>query len=243
MRVVVSQSMYFPWVGFLEQLRLADIFVRYDDVQFSKGSFTNRVQIKTSVGPRWLTVPLREMHLGQRIDEVQLKESTDWRSQHREMLRQAYLRAPFREEMLGLVDRVFAQPAMTISDVSHASVMALADYYGLTSNLRILGSSTLGINDSSSQRVLDIVLSLKGNVYITGHGARNYLNHERFESSGIAVQYMRYTCTPYPQLHGDFTPYVSGLDLVANCGSEGIRFIQSAAVEWREFLNESARTI
>ncbi|NBX37756.1 MAG: hypothetical protein EBR10_11170, partial [Planctomycetes bacterium] len=50
MRIVISQSMYFPWVGFLEQMSLADIFVVYDDVQFSKGSFTSRVQAKTAAG-------------------------------------------------------------------------------------------------------------------------------------------------------------------------------------------------
>jgi len=228
--------MYFPWVGFLEQLRLADIFVRYDDVQFSKGSFTNRVQIKTSTGSNWLTVPLRKVHLGQCIDQVDLKESTDWRSQHREMLRQAYLQAPFREEMLRLVDRVFAQPAKTISDVSHSSIIALADYFGLSTNLRTLVSAALEIRGSSSQRFLDIVRSVGGNVYITGHGARNYLDHELFEKSGVTVEYMQYRCVPYPQLYGDFTPFVSGLDLVANCGPEGILNIQSGTIKWREFF-------
>lgn len=40
--------MFFPWVGFLEQLKLVDVYVFYDDVQFSKGSFTNRVQVKAT---------------------------------------------------------------------------------------------------------------------------------------------------------------------------------------------------
>lgn len=95
MQVVISQSMYFPWVGFLEQLRLADVFVVYDDVQFSKGSFTNRVQIKTSTGSRWMTVPLQNFHLGQQIDQVRLDDRRDWRGQHRDMLRKAYHQAPF----------------------------------------------------------------------------------------------------------------------------------------------------
>ena len=59
MRVVISQSMYFPWVGMLEQIRLADVFIHYDDVQFSKGSFSNRVQVKQPDGTSaWMTIPL-----------------------------------------------------------------------------------------------------------------------------------------------------------------------------------------
>ena len=46
--VVISQPMLFPWVGMFEQIRLADVYVHYTDVQFSKGSFVNRVQIKTA---------------------------------------------------------------------------------------------------------------------------------------------------------------------------------------------------
>src|SRR5690606_29856763 len=73
--IVISQPMYFPWVGQLEQLRLADTFVFYDDVQFSKGSFSNRVQIKTEAGMRWMTVPLKDLHLGQLINGVALDQS------------------------------------------------------------------------------------------------------------------------------------------------------------------------
>ena len=55
--VVISQPMYFPWVGMLEQMALADVWVHLDDAQFSKGGFFNRVQIKacllyTSPSPR-----------------------------------------------------------------------------------------------------------------------------------------------------------------------------------------------
>ena len=238
MRVVLSQSMYFPWAGMLEQMRLAELYLRYDDVQFSKGSFTNRVQVKTATGSNWLTVPLRNARLGQRIDETETDEQTDWRSRHRGILRQAYLNAPFREEMLALVDSVFAQPARTVADVSYASMLALAGYFGIGVQAR--DSAGLGIGGSGSRRVLDIVRAVGGTTYITGHGARNYLDHEIFETAGIAVEYMQYQCIPYPQLHGEFTPYVSALDLLANCGREGQQVIQSQTINWRKFINGSA---
>jgi hypothetical protein len=238
-RVVISQSMYFPWVGMLEQLRLADKFVHYDDVQFSKGSFTNRVQVKTASGLRWLTLPLLGFKLGQRIDQVQLNEDKDWRSQHRETLRQAYLKAPFREDMLRLVDDVFSERTSSLSKIARSSMQALADYFELTPSIQVYDAANMGIPGHGSQRVLDIVETLNGGIYITGHGARNYLDHELFESRGVEVRYMDYQRLPYPQMNGEFTPYVTALDLVANCGKAGVEFIQSEAISWREFLNES----
>lgn len=238
-RIVISQSMYFPWVGLLEQIRLADIFVHYDDVQLTRG-FYNRVQIKTAQGSKWLTVPLRDYHRGQNINEALVDDRTDWRSQHRDILRHAYLKGKFLDDLLSLVDRVFAQPATTLADVSRASIQVLADYFGVGDNCRFIESSTLGIDGNSSQRLLDIVKELGGQIYITGHGARNYLDHLLFERSGIEVQYMLYQCTPFSQLHGGFTPYVTALDLVANCGKTGVKVIKSEAINWKEFINESA---
>lgn len=237
--VVISQSMYFPWVGLLEQIRLADIFVHYDDVQYARG-FYNRVQVKTVNESRWLTVPLRDHHRGQNIDKVLIDERTDWRKKHRDILRQAYLKAPYLDEMLELVDEVFSSQAKTLADVSRESILALSRYFGLTENTKFLRSSDMNIPGSSSQRLHDICLAIETNTYVTGHGARNYLDHELFERSGIGVEYMKYQLRPYPQLHGEFTPYVTGLDLVANCGKSGAQFICSGSVKWKFFLDESS---
>ena len=239
MKIVISQSMYFPWVGFLEQIRLADVLVHYDDVQFSKGSFSNRVQVKTANGSRWLTLPLRDLRLGQRIDETLIDDRKNWRHQQRELLRQAYSGAPFCDDMLRLVDEVFAIRGNRLVDVTRASLRVLAEYFDLTDTCQFKDSTQIAAGGSSSQRVHDIVKAVGGTHYITGHGARHYLGHDMFEASGIAVEYMNYILTPYQQQHGAFTPYVTALDLVANCGPAGRQFIHSASIPWKEFIHGS----
>jgi hypothetical protein len=236
-RVVISQPMLFPWVGLLEQVALADVYVHYSDVQFSKGSFTNRVQIKTSQGSRWLTVPLEGLRLGQRINEVRIQDRTDWRAGHRSLLASVYEGCPWVKDMLDLVDSVYSRHFDLISDLSEASLMALCEYFDLDEGRQFIQASDLGIAGSSSQRVLNIVRAVGGTQYITGHGARHYLDHDMFEAAGITVSYMDYQLQPYPQAHGAFTPYVSALDLVANTGREGRKFIGSGTRLWKDFLN------
>lgn len=235
--VVVSQPMFFPWVGMFEQIRLADVYVHYGDVQFSKGSFTNRVQIKTAQGVRWLTVPLQDFAVGQAIDDARINTRIDWRTQHLSLLRQAYAEAPYRKDMLELVEAVYLQSADTIGMLSRLSMEAGCNYFGLGEGKRFVDVRDLGIGGSSSLRVRDIVTELGGTRYITGLGARNYLDHQLFEEAGIRVEYMDYRKTPYPQLHGAFTPYVSILDLVANVGKAGIGRISSGTIYWKEYLN------
>lgn len=238
MKVVVSQPMYFPWVGLLEQVRVSDHFVHYDDVQFARGLF-NRVQIKTQGGPKWMTIPLRDLHRGQLLNQAEPDERQDWRESHRNLLRKTYASTDFVNDMLSIVDHVFSQPTTHLAAVSRASTMAVSDYFGLTESRRFSDSSTLHVPGKNSQRLFDICRNLNATTYVTGHGAKNYLDHEMFERGGITVEYMHYQREPYPQLHGAFTPYVSSLDLIANCGRDGLQYIKSNTCNWRKFINES----
>jgi hypothetical protein len=235
--VVISQPMFFPWAGMFEQIRLANIYVHYGDVQFSKGSFTNRVQIKTAQGVKWLTVPLEHFPLGQLIDDVRVVNSTNWRGRHLDMLKQAYADAPYCRQMLALVESVYNRPAETIGALSRLSIEACCEYYGLNAGKQFVDVQNLGINGSSSQRVRDIVKALGGDRYITGLGARNYLDHQLFENAGIRVEYMNYEKASYPQLHGEFTPFVSIIDLIANTGKAGIDNIRSGTIYWKDYLS------
>ena len=231
--VVISQPMYFPWVGMLEQMRLADVFVHLDDAQFSKGGFFNRVQLKTAEGTPWFTVPLAENKLGQLLNEMRMDEH-DWRRKQLATLKQTYAAAPHVEEMLGLVESVFKNEHESLAALSAASVEMLAEFFEITPK-EIQWSSAMGVEGTGSARVLAVCEALGAERYVTGHGAREYLNHESFEAAGIRVEYLDYKKREYPQLHGAFTPFVSALDLAANCGRAGREVIDSDTIYWKNF--------
>lgn len=238
MRIVISQPMFFPWVGMFEQIKCSDIFINYNDVKFSKGSLTNRVKIKAKGGDSWLTVPIVHHALDQKINKMEISNHFDWQKKHIELLKKSYQDAPYYSEMLALVDKVYSRDYTTIDEVSHASVLAVCEYFDLIADTEFVDIDDLSISGKGSKRVLDIVESLDGTDYITGHGAKNYLNHESFEESGISVLYMNYLKLKYEQLYGDFTPFVSILDLIAMKGKEGSAYIKSTTINWRQFVNE-----
>ena len=231
--VVISQPMYFPWVGMFEQMRLADVFVHLDDAQFSKGGFFNRVQLKTAAGTPWFTVPLAENKRGQLLNEMRMAEH-DWRRKQLATLKQTYAAAPHVEEMLGLVESVFKNEHESLAALSAASVEMLAEFFEIIPK-EIQWSSAMGVEGTGSARVLAVCEALGAERYVTGHGAREYLNHESFEAAGIRVEYLDYQKREYPQLHGAFTPFVSALDLAANCGRAGREVIDSDTVYWKDF--------
>lgn len=231
--VVISQPMLFPWPGFFELVASADVFVHLDDVQFSKGGFTNRVQIKHQSGSKWLTIPLRGKGQFQKISVLEAV-GADWKDAHRELVRQSLAEAPYLPSALDLLDSVYARDPLI--ELLIASIEVTADTLALRGPKWWKRSSELAIHGSSWERVLSIVKAVGGTRYLTAHGAANYLNHAAFDDAGIVVEYMDYSKTIYRQLHGSFTAYVSTLDVIANLGPDAGNIICPKTIPWREFL-------
>src|ERR1043165_5716491 len=91
--VAIHQPNYFPWLGYFAKMARSDAFVFLDDVQYSKNSYINRVQIK---GKEWLTVPVSH-HLGDPINRVQCADPR-WRAKHLDKLRATYAKTAHFDE-------------------------------------------------------------------------------------------------------------------------------------------------
>jgi hypothetical protein len=236
-RVVISQPMYFPWAGFLAQMALADVFIWLDDAQFSKGSFTNRIQVKMPGGRKWMSVPLQGKGAFQTIRDLQAT-GDGWIASHRTLLSQSLRGCPHTASALEVFDGAMAGTMAggdSLCDRLIASSEGLARHLGVLPP-RILRASDMQVEGASWPRVLRMVKAVGGGEYITGHGARDYLDHAAFEASGVAVRYMHYRPLPWLQFHGDFTPYVTGLDLAASLDAETARnHLRPASLDWRAF--------
>lgn len=229
MRTVISQPMYFPWCGFINQVLLSDTFVNYDDVQLSRG-FYNRVQVKIPSGIKFVTVPIRKRRQDLLINSAEISYDTDWVSNHRAMFHESFKQCKFRNDALEIFDRVHEKKYKYLSDLSFQSIIEILKYLKIYDHREYVSSSDLNLHGSGSQRLLDITMHLGASTYITGHGAINYLNHELFEKNKISVQYMNYRIKRYNQSHGDFTPFVSSLDAIAHIGPATIDILDSTIV-------------
>jgi hypothetical protein len=233
--IVILQPQFFPWAGVFEQIRLTDTYLHFDDVQVPQGrSFLTRVQIKSPSGINWLTVPIRRDQ--KIIRDVQIDYSQNWIDKHYRALQHAYSKAPFWSDLCAIVRPIYESRPSYLAELNCRAIEDISNYLGLTAIFS--RSSSYDVALKSSEKLLALVKKVQANTYITGHGAKNYLDHALFEQSGVRVEYMDYMKLPYPQLNGTFTPYVSVLDLIANCGPESALYLRSGTVYWKDMPNE-----
>jgi hypothetical protein len=233
--------MFLPWRGMLEQAAACDTFVFYDDVQLPLGGgqgrgFLTRVQIKTDKGPAWLSLPVERSGRGKQLIRDAVLKDTGWREQHLGRIQQCYRRAPFFKWVMdNVLGPLYAVKTNSLYEFCTESMRVLFVAFGLSPKLLASSSLDLPMDAGPSERVLAVCQALGATEYLTGLGGMNYINYDLFEAGGVKIHYMDYALIPYPQLYGDFVPFVSGIDLLFNLGPDAVRELHPQSVYWKNW--------
>lgn len=218
MIVAIQQPEHLPWIGFFNKMAQCDLYVYLDNAQFKKRYFENRNRIKTKDGVKWLTVPVYSKgRYTQKINEVVIDNESRWLEKYMSTLEHTYKKAPFWNDVKNIVFSCLDKNRKNLLDLNLELINGCANYLQIKTPTAI--ASTLNVNQfSGSNLILEICLKTKNNIYISGPDGRNYLQLDEFPKKGIEIIYHDFLHPVYTQLHGDFQPYMSIVDLIANHG-------------------------
>jgi WbqC-like protein family len=235
MNVVILQPSYIPWRGYFDQIRRADLFIFYDDVQYDKHGWRNRNQIKTIQGKQWLTIPVHSKGVtdGIAIKDVRIDWSQSWPKKHLNALTFAYAKAPFFRAYQPWLASVYERRDEFLADFTIGTTIELASILGIEHTEFMRSSAIPGIDGQKTDRLIQILQHVGAKHYISGPSARGYLEPEKFEIAGISLEFMQYNYPEYRQLHPPYDPFVTILDLLCMTGDEALSYIVS-----REEVNE-----
>lgn len=193
-----------------------------DDVQFSKGSYTNRVQVAVAGAPRWLTLPVSHT-LGDPIDCVTVAKPDIARA-HLDILRPIYREARHRVDVWPVVERLLlTHDDKNLARRNEALIQGLAERLGLAT--RFVRSSEVGhVEASADERLSRIVETLApGGIYLSGPGARAYQSEAPFAARGLTLRYSSFAPAPYERGGVPFVPGLSILDAIFHLGFDATR--------------------
>ena len=224
MKVAIHQPHYLPWLGYLAKWAAADVFVFLDTVQYEKNGWQNRNRIRTADGAHWLTVPVHA-HLGTPIAEVAVDTTQPWRARHLRAIEHAYARAAHLSTYHGSLRALLDVDWTQLARLAVASAEWLAKAVGITTPARLASALPADGGDATG-RLVDICKAVGADTYLAGgHGAR-YMDGARFREAGISVLYQHYEHPVYAQQHGEFVPFLSGVDLLLTHGDESLPILR-----------------
>ncbi len=226
MNVVILQPSYIPWRGYFGQIRKADLFIFYDDVQYDKHGWRNRNQIKTAQGKQWLTIPVHSTGVteGIPIKDVRIDWSRPWGKNHLKALTSAYNKSPHFKDYLPFLESFYDRRDECLADFTIETTILLSRELGIASTRFLRSSELPDIHGAKTDRLIQILKRVGAKHYISGPSARDYIQKEKFDEAGITLEYMEYNYPEYSQFYPPFEPYITILDLLFMTGKDALNY-------------------
>tara|TARA_Y100000739_G_C20548890_1_gene437238 strand:- start:407 stop:1102 length:696 start_codon:yes stop_codon:yes gene_type:complete len=225
-KIAMLQPNYIPWKGVFDLINRVDVFVFYDDVQYTLKDWRNRNKIKTQNGDKWLSVPVKTKGLrDQLVCNAQINIQENWQRKHFSAIQSAYAKAPFFKEYKYLIEDIYMDNVWgSISDLDIYSTKKIAEAIGISAEW--VNSSDLKLHgNKDGEKIIKICQELNCNFFINGPASKEFMDYEKFKEAGIELDYMDYIYPEYNQLYEPFNHYVTVLDVIFNCGPDAKKFI------------------
>lgn len=215
MKIAIMQPYIFPYIGYFQLVKAVDVFVFYDDVNFIKRGWVNRNNILTNNQSSLFSIPLIKASQNKMISEVDLGYDDKWLNKFYLTLEHSYKKAPYYNDVLILIKKVFNKENRTIADLAIASVELTSQYLGLSTKFELSSVSyQLSKGMDKADRLISICKEKGAGSYINPSGGKELYDKPYFQQKGVELFFIANRIGPYKQLNEDFVGGLSIIDVL-----------------------------
>lgn len=232
--VTIHQPQYLPWIPYFAKILAADEFIFLDNVAFQKNGVQNRNQIKTPNGRIWLTVPVKQS-LGQKINETVIANPKQL-EKHMKAIAINYKKAPYYDEVYSLLSDNLKTSTTDLAGLNIQLTRTILDYLGFQGKT-VIASDIYQGDEINSVLIRRLCQLSDADIYLSGHGGKNYMDLDDFTANKIKVLFHNYQVKPYQQLYPklEFMSDLSIIDLLFNNGKASAEIIQQGQLPCEQF--------
>lgn len=230
MILTAHQPVYLPWLGLFHKICLADMYCIFDIAQYQTKDFNNRNKIKTNSGDLWLTVPVESKdHFQKKVCDIKIINN-GWNKKQFKSIYLAYKKAEFFEQYIGGLEHILMQNHYVfLSDICFDILKYMLKAFQI--DIPIVKASDYNFTGYKSDLVLDMCVQLGAKKYVFGTLGKDYADELSFKEKGIDIYFQDYKHPEYKQLHGNFLPYMSAIDLLFNEGDRSKEIMLSGNIK------------
>lgn len=237
MLLSAHQPTYLPWLGLFHKIAVADLFVVYDDVEYSRYGWYNRNYILSKNGPILLVVPIKRQFSDQLLhNQVKIDYSENWSKKHIRSIELCYSKSPFFKDYINQFIDIFSKKYEYLFDLNISILNFFMKEFKIETKIKL--ASELNLKFKKSDRALDLAIKTSATHILFGELGENYAEIDNFENKNIKVIFQKYNHPVYKQFNSKkFIPKLSSIDLLFNYGKDSRLIITKNNLTKKNYLN------
>ncbi len=233
MKVAIMQPYFLPYIGYWQLISSVDVFVVYDNIQYTKKGWFNRNRMLEIDHDRLFSIPLKKA--SDYLDVRERELSDDSKNEIGKILRaiQAnYRKAPYYNDAYPVIEACFLSTESNLFNYIHHSIKAVCEYLDITTEIVISSSVHIDHQLKAEDKVMAICKALGANTYINASGGKELYDKATFTANGLQLQFINSEPIEYDQLGRPFVPWLSILDIIMfNSKDEAKLLLQNFTLE------------
>lgn len=222
MKLAIMQPYFLPYIGYYQLIHAVDMFLVYDNIQYTKKGWINRNRFLKNGGAAVFTLPLKKD--ASEGDVVQRELATDFdRKKLLNQLREAYRRAPFFNQVFPIVEVIIGNEEQNLFRYIHASIVTMCKHLEISTTIKISSDVAIDHDLKGQDKVLALCQAVGAEVYVNSSGGAGLYSHGDFRECGIELQFMRAKPFEYPQFGQPFQPWLSIIDVLMFNALEAVK--------------------
>lgn len=225
MRIAIMQPYFFPYLGYFQLIKSADIFILLDDVAFIKKGWIHRNRLCFNKGIHWFSVPLEHASQNKSIHETFISQINfiQWRKKFISSLISFYKKQEYFTDGMEIVEEIFSIPTYSIAELSARSLQKCCKALGITTFFNC-SSSLHGLNKlKGEKKIIEICQYYQVGRYINAPGGKELYRQSMFSPYGIQLEFIHPSLSIYPVKGRDCVLGLSIIDAIMCCGIEYTR--------------------
>jgi len=212
----IHQPNFFPWLGFFNKVNSSDSFIFLTESKRSKNDkFLTRTQILNNDSKRYLSIPVGPKQ--KIINTLELPFDQKWRMDMLNILHSAYSKSKFYEDVRDDIEKLIMFDCQYFYEFSINIIVFFMKALNIDKNCLIDKDFNKKFGEASN-RLVNLCNEVNANKYISGIGAKSYIDEDIFLQNEIDIIYQEYFPQKYKQLSKKFVPGLSIIDALFNCG-------------------------
>tara|TARA_A100001015_G_scaffold276829_1_gene335455 strand:- start:3628 stop:4344 length:717 start_codon:yes stop_codon:yes gene_type:complete len=237
MLLSAHQPTYLPWLGLFHKIYVADLFIIYDDVEYSRYGWYNRNYILSKNGPILLVVPIKRNFSRNLLhNEVQINNSENWRKKHLRSIEFCYSRSPFFNKYFDQFLNIYTKKYDTLFELNISILKLLLKEFDIKTEIKF--ASDYNLKFKKSDRALDLAIKTKATHILFGELGENYAEINKFKSNEIKALFQKYKYPKYQHFNSkQYFTKLSSIDLLFNYGKDSKKILLSNNFTKMDYLN------